>query len=170
MVNIKRRLGTTPFYGPTYTFQAMVVGFSDNKKNVYVKQDEVEGCFQLPIKMFDENSLYLLKRTELNKVITLKMGTKIAKKVGLKIILDNDQPKKENVVMPEAETFEITEEEDTPVDPNMLTVAQVNAKLQVMGQLHDELRDGKYVVFSMSGNKMQARIFKSHCLSDYVDR
>lgn len=166
MEYVKRNIRVHPWYGETHTFQAMIVGFHQGYRSVYVKQDEEHGDFRLPLKMFDEESIHTLKRIDIGKVATLRMATGIAKKAGVKILTSGE--KKESVVM--SEKFQVTEEDSAPVDPNRMTVAEIHDKLSIMGEIHDMLRDEGYVAFSMSGNKMQARIYKSHCLGDYVQK
>mgnify|MGYP003133575707 CR=1 FL=1 len=165
---VKRSLSSDCFYGETYTAQGVLLGFSASGKAFYISQEtDVEIC--LPVKLLSEDSLFNLKRAELNKVFTFDMATKMCKKLGLKII-NGDDTTKEVVMTNTNESFEITEEEVAPIDTSRLTVAEVNKMLNDMGKIHDFLRDESYVVFSMSGSKMMARVLKSHCIGDYIQK
>ena len=65
-------------------------------------------------------------------------------------------------------TFQIEDAEEANQPTTGLTYHEVADKLAELGKLHDELRDGKYVEFTMSGKNLAARIFKSRCVGEYV--
>jgi hypothetical protein len=166
MEYVKRRLASTCFYGKTYKFQGVLTGFHEGNKAFYISQ-ETNIEIRLPVKMLTEDSLFRLKRAPLNKVITLEMATGICKDRGLRIIDPNCKMKETVVMTPENTPFEVEEEKAEPIDPNRLTNDQVLEKLSQLGRLHDELRDGDYVIFRMIGRDLRARIRGAHPIGSY---
>jgi hypothetical protein len=164
---VLRSLRSDCYYGPeVFKVNAILLGFTHSNKTFIISQETGEHKY-LPVKLITEDSLYNLKRAKLEESIWFAMATGMCKKNGLKIINGNGPTTKE-IVMTDDKPFEVTEEEAAPINPDRLTIVQVNDMLSEMGKTHDFLRDGGYVTFSMTGNQMQARVFKSHCLGEYA--
>ena len=169
MVNTARNITTDPFTGETYTFQAMVIGFHDGMKTVYVQQDDERGPFTLPIKLFDSASIHTLRHIELGTVAELHMATGMARKTKLKILTNGR--KKERTAMGNLGIqggIKIESEPITLVDSTRLTYQQVYDKLETMGELQKELSAGGYVIFTLKGGVLSGRIRGTVDLKDYV--
>jgi hypothetical protein len=163
MVDAKRRISQKPFNGETIQFQAMLLDFSANGLNVFMKQDDSDGSIRLPLKMFNRNSLYDLRRADLGEVLTLRMGSKVFKKIGLLELRSNTETATKEVTMENLDTtnqedegFAIDLPEPKEVDTTKLLPYQVFAKMRELGTLYDELK-GEYVIFSMKGPRLHMR-------------
>jgi hypothetical protein len=169
MVDVARNITITPFTGETYTFQAIVIGFHDSMKTVYVQQDDERGPFTLPLKLFDSASIHILRHMKLGTVAELHMATGMARKTKLKILTNGR--KKERTVMGNTGIqggIEIEEEKVEIIDPNRLTYSQVKDKLKIMGTIQKELSSGRYVIFTLKGGRLKGRIRGTVDLADYA--
>ena len=169
MVDVARNITTTPFTGETYTFQAIVIGFHDSMKTVYVQQDDERGPFTLPLKLFDSASIHILRHIKLGTVAELQMATGMARKTKLKILTNGR--KKERTVMGNIGIqggITIESEPITIVDPTRLTYQQVYDKVEIMGKLQKELSDGGYVIFRLKGGSLFGTIHGTVDLKDYI--
>jgi len=154
--------------GETYRFQAKVLGFHKDLKSVYVQQDNKRGPFSLPLRMFTKSSVGILKSiTVFGEVVSLRIATGIARKERLKILINNKHTK-ESVIMNGDYDYNIEQPEPDKKDANKLAYSEVLEKCHQLGKLYNELKNGDYVIFSMSGRKLNMRPKGGHEASEFA--
>ena len=169
-IKTPREITVKPFMGETYAITVTIAGFRAGYKSIDVIQEE--ETYNLPLSMFSDSSLIILRKIKVGQEVVLQLATGIVEKMKLTITIIGSKKKEKTVSTPWHLGIQgginIIEQKVKEIDTNCLTYRQVYDKLQEMGRIQKELSAGKYVTFTLSGNELYGLIQNTINIKDYV--